>query len=55
MMSALIVGFGAGERVYSVILGMSAMALDPVPVDPVPGRSLDERLPQIGILHRFLV
>src|SRR5689334_5748426 len=50
-MSALIVRFSAGKRIDPVIFGMPAVALDPVPVDPVRSRGLDELLPKIGILH----
>ena len=55
MMSPLLVGLGAGEGVDAVVLGMAAMALHPLPVDPVASSSVDELLPQFGIPHRLLV
>jgi hypothetical protein len=35
VMRALLIGFGAGERVDAVVLGMPAVPFDPVPFDPV--------------------
>ena len=49
------VGFGAGERVDAVVLGMAAVALDPMPFDPVRRRGVDQLLPQLGILDRLPV
>ena len=51
MMPSLIIGFGAGERVDSVILGMTAVSLHPAPIDPVRSSRFDELLPQVGVLH----
>src|SRR3954447_23909809 len=55
VVTALVVGFGAGERIDPVALGMAAAALDPVPFDAMARRGRDQLLPQIGILDRLLV
>ena len=46
---------GAGERVDALILGMAAVALDPMPFDPVRLGRVEQRLPQLGILDRLPV
>ena len=55
VMPPLVVGLGAGERVDAVVLGMAAVALDPMPFDPVRRGGVDQLLPQLGILDRLLV
>src|SRR5262249_31338100 len=50
MMRALAVGLGAGQGVDSIVLGVAAVTLNPVPFDAVPLRRLDQLLPQLGIL-----
>ena len=45
----------AGERVGAVVLGMAAMALHPMPFDPVRRGGLDQLLPELGILDRLAV
>jgi hypothetical protein len=49
------VGLGAGERVGAVVLGMAAVALDPMPFDSVRLGGVEQRLPQLGILDRLPV
>src|SRR3954469_14736116 len=55
MMTALVVGFGAGERIDAVVFRMPAMAFDPVPFDSVWSGGLDQLLPQLRILDGFLI
>src|SRR5437868_4777269 len=55
MMPPLVVGFRAGERIDPVILGMAAVALDPVPVDSMGSAGGDKLLPQLGVLDRLPV
>ena len=52
-MAPLVVGLGAGERVDPVVLGMAAVALDPMPFDAVRRGGLDQLLPKLGILDRL--
>src|SRR6516162_10124392 len=54
-MAPLIVCCSAGQCVHAVVLRMAAVALDPMPFDPVRLRGLDQLLPQLGILDRLLV
>jgi hypothetical protein len=44
-MASLIVGFGAGECVDSVVFGMPAMTFDPVPLHAMGLRGVDQLLP----------
>lgn len=44
-MAPLLVRFSAGEGVDAVILGMAAVALDPVPFDPVRFAGVNQLLP----------
>src|SRR3954451_12374648 len=55
MVAPLVIGGRTGECIDAVVLGVAAMALDPAPVDSVRGRSLDQLLPQLGILDRLLI
>src|SRR5687767_12198414 len=52
---ALRVGFRAGERVDAVVFGVAAVALDPMPLDPVAGDRVEQLLPQLGVLDRLPV
>src|SRR3569623_510044 len=47
---ALVVRLGAGEGIDAIIFRVAAVALHPVPADPVRGFRLDQRLPKLGIL-----
>src|SRR5205809_7710376 len=49
------VGGGAGEGVDAVVLGVAAVALDPVPFDSVARDGFQQFLPQVGILDRLAV
>ena len=51
----MIVRRGAGKCIDSVVLGMAAVAFDPVPLDSVRRCRGDEFLPQLGILDRLLI
>ena len=53
--SAHRLGRGAGEVVDAVVLGVAAMALDPMPFDLVRLGRVEQRLPQLGILDRLAV
>src|SRR3546814_16701709 len=44
----------ARKRVGAFVYGVAGMALDPNPLDPVALGGGDERLPEIGVLDRFL-
>ena len=55
MVAALVVGLGAGEPVHAVVLGVAAMAPDPMPFDPVRRGRVDQLLPQLGVLDRLPV
>src|SRR3546814_1070163 len=44
----------ARKRVGAFVVGVAGMALDPHPLDPVALGGGDERLPEIGVLDRFL-
>src|SRR6185295_13515404 len=43
--NALPVGFGAGQRIDTIILRVAAVALHPMPVDPVRRAGVDQLLP----------
>ena len=45
----------AGELVGGLVAGIARVALDPVPFDIVSGGDFVQALPEVGVLHRFLV
>ena len=46
---------GAGQPVAALVVGVAGMALHPHPLDPVRLGGGDQRLPQVGVLHRLPV